>query len=122
LPVVEKGITNASSVYDSEQEIVLINRELNIPKKSQLFFIGKDNIGRTRESNKLELVEKYKLNDLYKIHFVNLKDVEKYRSIWLKKEEEKFNKKIEIGKQDLEIKKSQVTYNLIDYFFSPHIQ
>jgi hypothetical protein len=121
LPVVEKGITNASSVYDSEQEIVLINRELNIPKKSQLFFIGKDNLGRTRESNKLELIEKYKLNDLYKIHFVNLKDVEKYRSIWLKKEEERFNNKLEQGRLQLELKKEQVLNELLNYFLEKSI-
>jgi hypothetical protein len=57
LPLVEKGVTNASKIYESEQEIVLTNRELNIPKNSQLFFIGKDELGRNRESNLDELIE-----------------------------------------------------------------
>jgi 8-oxo-dGTP pyrophosphatase MutT (NUDIX family) len=121
LPFVEKGIVRAGSIYDSEQEIVLTNRELNIPKNSQLFFIGKDNLGRTRESNKLELIEKYKLKDLYKIHFVDLKDVEKYRSIWLKKEEEKFNKNLEIGKAGLELKKEQVVNEILNIFLEKSI-
>ena len=116
LPFVEKGVVRAGSIYDSEQEIVLTNRELNIPKNSQLFFIGKDNIGRTRESNKLELIEKYKFKDLYKIHFVDLKDVEKYRAIRLKKEEEKFNKNLETGKAGLELKKEQVVNEILNDF------
>ena len=121
LPVVEKGITNASRVYDSEQEIVLNNRELNIPKNSQLFFIGKDEVGRERESNRDDLIEKYNLKELYKVYFVDRQQIQKYRDFWLKKEEEKFNQKIETGKQDLEIKKSQVTDNLIDYFIQHSI-
>jgi len=121
LPVVEKGITNASRVYYSEQEIVLNNRELNIPKNSQLFFIGKDEVGRKRESNRDELIEKYNLKELYKVYFVDRQQIQKYRDFWLKKEEEKFNQKIETGKQDLEIKKSQVTDNLIDYFIQHSI-
>ncbi len=121
LPVVEKGITNASRVYDSEQEIVLNNRELNIPKNSQLFFIGKDEVGRERESNRDELIEKYNLKELYKLFFIDRQQIQKYRDFWLKKEEEKFNQKIETGKQDLEIKKSQVTDNLIDYFIQHSI-
>lgn len=121
LPVVEKGITNASSIYDSEQEIVLNNRELNIPKNSQLFFIGKDEVGRERESNRNEFIEKYNLKELYKVYFVDAQQIQKYRDIWVKKEEKKFNQKIETGKQDLEIKKSQVTNNLIDYFIQHSI-
>lgn len=121
LPIVEKGITNASSVYDSEQEIVLNNRKLNVPKNSQLFFVGKDEVGNKRESNKDELIEKYNLKELYKVYFVNAKEIQKYRDFWLKKEEEKFNQKIETGKQDLEIKKRQVTDNLIDYFIQNSI-
>jgi len=121
LPIVEKGITNASSVYDSEQEIVLNNRKLNVPKNSQLFFVGKDEVGNKRESNKDELIEKYDLKELYKVYFVNAKEIQKYRDFWIKKEEEKFNKKIETGKQDLEIKKSQVTNQLIDYFIQHSI-
>ena len=121
LPIVEKGITNASSVYDSEQEIVLNNRKLNVPKNSQLFFVGKDELGNKRESNKDELIEKYNLKELYKVYFVNAKEIQKYRDFWLKKEEEKFNQKIETGKQNLEIKKSQVTNQLIDYFIQHSI-
>ena len=121
LPIVEKGVTNASKIYESEQEIVLTNRELNIPKNSQLFFVGKDELGNKRESNKDELIEKYNLKELYKVYFVNAKEIQKYRDFWLKKEEEKFNKKIETGKQDLEIKKSQVTNQLIDYFIQHSI-
>jgi hypothetical protein len=121
LPIVEKGITNASSIYDTEQEIVLTNRILNIPKNSQLFFVAKDEVGNKRESNKDELIEKYNLKELYKIYFVDAQQIQKYRGFWLKKEEEKFNQKIETGKQDLEIKKRQVTDNLIDYFIQNSI-
>lgn len=116
LPVVEKGITNASSIYESEQEIVLINRELNIPKNSQLFFVGKDEVGNDRESNKDELIEKYNLKELYKVYFVDRKEIQKYRDLWLKKEDEKFNKKLEQGREQLELKKEQVVEELLDYF------
>ena len=104
LPVIEKGVTNASSIYDSEQEILLINRELNIPKNSQLFFIAKDEVGNTRESNRDELIEKYNLKELYKVYFVDRKEIQKYRDFWVKKEEEKFNNKLEQGRKELELK------------------
>ncbi len=116
LPIVEKGIIKASSIYDSEQEIVLINRELNIPKNSQLFFVGKDEFGNESESNRLELIEKYNLKQLYKIYFVDRQQIQKYRDFWLKKEEEKFNKKLEQGREELEFKKDQVVQELLDYF------
>lgn len=118
LPLVEKGITNASKIYESEQEIVLTNRELNIPKNSQLFFIKKNEVGKIPESNQLELIEKYNLKELYKVYFVDRKELEKYRSIWLKKEEEKFNKNLEQGIEDLEIKKKQVTHELLTLFLN----
>lgn len=85
LPVVEKGITNASSVYDSEQEIVLNNLELNIPKNSQLFFIGKDDYDKLRESNLTEQINQFNLSDKYRIHFIDSRELIKYRTIWLKK-------------------------------------
>jgi len=121
LPIVEKGITNASSVYDSEQEIVLTNRELNIPKNSQLFFVDKDEVGRVKESNKDELIQKYNLKELYKIYFVDRQQIQKYRDFWVKKEEEKFNKKLEKGREDLEFKKEQVLDELINYFLEKSI-
>ena len=121
LPIVEKGITNASSVYYSEQEIVLTNRELNIPKNSQLFFVGKNELGVINESNLLELIEKYELKSLYKINFINRKEIEKYRAIWLKKEEEKFNIKLETGKESLELKKEQVVNEILNTFIDKSI-
>jgi hypothetical protein len=116
LPIVEKGITNASRIYESEQEIVLTNLELNIPKNSQLFFIGKNELGEDTESNKFELIEQYDLKDLYKVYFVDRKDIEKYRSIWLKKEEEKFNKRLQKGQEELELKKDRVVQELLSIF------
>ena len=121
LPIVEKGISRASSIYDSEQEIVLINRELNIPKNSQLFFINKDEVGRVKQSNKDELIEKYNLKELYKIYFVDRQQIQKYRDFWVKKEEEKFNKKLEKGREDLEFKKEQVLNELLNYFLEKSI-
>ena len=121
LPIVEKGITNASSIYDSEQEIVLTNRILNIPKNSQLFFVGKDEVGNKRESNKDELIEKYNLKELYKVYFVDAQQIQKYRGFWLKKEEEKFNKKEEKGRKKLELKKEQVLDELLNYFLENSI-
>jgi 8-oxo-dGTP pyrophosphatase MutT (NUDIX family) len=121
LPIVEKGITNASKIYESEQEVVLKNRELNIPKKSQLFFIGKNELGNDTKSNKLEIIEKYELKDLYKIHFVDRQELEKYRSIWRKKEEEKFKNQLEKGREELELKKEQVLDELLNYFLEKSI-
>ena len=120
-PLVEKGIVNASKVFESEQEIILKNRKLVLPKESQLFFIRKDEIGRTRTSNQLELIKKYELKDLYKVYFVDRQDVEKYRIIWKKKDLEKKQIQYEKNKQNLEIKKSQVTNQLIDYFIQHSI-
>lgn len=121
LPIVEKGITNASRVYESEQEIVLTNRKLNIPKNSQLFFVGKDEVGRERESNRDELIKKYNLKQLYKVYFVDRQQIQKYRDIWFKKQEEKFKGDIEKGRQDLELKKEQVLYELLNYFLEKSI-
>jgi 8-oxo-dGTP pyrophosphatase MutT (NUDIX family) len=115
LPIVEKGIIKAGKIYESEQEIVLTNKELNIPKKSQLFFIKKNELN-TNDNDRDIYIEKYKLKDLYKVYFVALKEIEKYRSIWLKKEEEKFNKNLEQGRQDLELKKDQVVNELLSLF------
>lgn len=121
LPLVEKGITNASKIYESEQEIVLTNRELNIPKKSQLFFIAKDEVGRNRESNRDELIQKYNLKELYKVYFVDRQELQKYRGFWLKKEEEKFKGNIEKGREYLELKKEQVLDELLNYFLEKSI-
>ena len=121
LPIVEKGITNASKIYESEHEIVLINRELNIPKKSQLFFIAKDEVGQNRDSNRDELIQKYNLKELYKVYFVDRKEIQKYRDFWVKKEEEKFKNIIEKGREDLELKKEQVLDELLNYFLEKSI-
>jgi len=121
LPLVEKGITNASKIYESEQEIVLTNRELNIPKKSQLFFIAKDEVGQNRQSNRDELIQKYNLKQLYKVYFVDRQELQKYRGFWLKKEEEKFKVNIEKGREDLELKKQQILDELLNYFLEKSI-
>ena len=71
LPIVEKGIVNASRVFESEQEIILKNRKLVLPKESQLFFIRKDEIGRTSTSNQLELIKKYDLSS-FEVFFLGI--------------------------------------------------
>jgi hypothetical protein len=121
LPIVEKGITNASKIYESEQEIVLTNRRLSIPKKSQLFFIAKDELGRDTDNNRDELIKKYNLKELYKVYFVDRQEIQKYRDKWLKKEEEKFNQKFTKGLEDLELKKQQVVEELLNLFLNKSI-
>ena len=121
LPIVEKGITNASKIYESEQEIVLTNRRLSIPKKSQLFFIAKDELGRGTDNNRDELIKKYNLKELYKVYFVDRQEIQKYRDKWLKKEEEKFNQKFTKGLEDLELKKQQVVEELLNLFLNKSI-
>jgi hypothetical protein len=121
LPIVEKGIVNASRVFESEQEIILKNRKLVLPKESQLFFIRKDEIGRTRTSNQLDLIKKYELKDLYKVYFVDRQDVEKYRIIWNKKDTEKKQIQYEKGRKELEYKKEQVLDDLLNHFLEKSI-
>ena len=116
LPVIEKGVTNASKIYESEQEIFLTNRELNIPEESQFFFIGKDELNQVRQSNQRDLIEKYSLKELYKIYFVDRVELEKYRSLWYKKQDKIFQNNLEKGKEQLELKKDQVLEEIFDYF------
>jgi 8-oxo-dGTP pyrophosphatase MutT (NUDIX family) len=121
LPIVEKGITNASRVYESEQEIVLTNKQLNIPKNSQLFFIAINESDSNDKSNRNEYIEQYGLKDLYKVYFVNRVDLEKYRSIWLNKSQENFDKKLGQGRQELELKKQEVGKQLLYMFLDKSI-
>jgi 8-oxo-dGTP pyrophosphatase MutT (NUDIX family) len=118
LPLVELGIINAGRIWESEQEIILKNRTLVLPKQSQLFFINKDEIGRVRASNQLKLVDKYKLKDLYKVYFVDRQDVEKYRTIWKKKYYQEKELQYEKSKYDLELKKDQVVNELFGIFIN----
>jgi hypothetical protein len=62
------------------------------------------------------LIEKYNLKELYRVYFVDRQQIQKYRDIWLKKEEGKFNNKLEKGRKELELKKEQVVQELLDYF------
>jgi 8-oxo-dGTP pyrophosphatase MutT (NUDIX family) len=118
LPLVELGIINAGRIWESEQEIIVKNRTLVLPKQSQLFFINKDEIGRLRASNQLDLVDKYKLKDLYKVYFVDRQDVEKYRTIWKKKYYQEKELQYEKSKYDLELKKDQVVNELFSIFIN----
>jgi 8-oxo-dGTP pyrophosphatase MutT (NUDIX family) len=118
LPVIEKGVTNASKIYESEQEIFLTNRELNIPEESQLFFIGKDELNQIRQSNQRDLIEKYNLKELYKIYFVDRVELEKYRSLWYKKQDKIFQNNLEKGKEALELKKDQVLEEIFEYYLN----
>jgi hypothetical protein len=116
LPVIEKGVTNASKIYESEQEIFLTNRELNIPEESQLFFIGKNELNQIRQSNQRDLIEKYNLKEIYKIYFVDRVELEKYRSLWYKKQDKIFQNNLEKGKEALELKKDQVLEEILEYY------
>ena len=61
------------------------------------------------------------LNLEYKIYFVDRQQIQKYRDFWVKKEEEKFNKKLEKGREDLELKKEQVVNEILNIFLEKSI-
>jgi len=111
LPIVEKGVVKAGQTYKDEQEIMLNNKSLKIPKNSQLFFKIQGS-----DSNLLKLIDKYELKSIYSINFVSQKDLDKYRSKIDKKREELFNQKIKLGKDNLFIKKNEVISELLKYF------
>ena len=125
LPIVEKGVIKAGQTYKDEQEIMLKNKSLKIPKNSQLFFkivdsqfLEKNNVEEllSSNSNLLKLIDKYDLKSIYSINFVTEKDLGKYRSKIDKKREELFNEKIKLGKDNLFIKKNEVIKELLKYF------
>lgn len=113
LPIVSKGITYASKIYESEQEVIMLDKKLNIPENSQLFFIKKQN-----ESNLTQLIDEYNLSDKYRINFVEQKDLERFRTKFNEKEQVRFEEKKSSGIAKLEIKKNEVLANLLDYFIN----
>ena len=112
LPFVIEMIKSAGNVYKSEQEIYLNNKTLNIPKDSQLFFKKE----KDQKSNLLELIDKYKLNEKYRIYFVQYKDIERYSLLASQKRINKAQEKFDSDKKELEIKKDAVVLELL-YFF-----
>ncbi len=130
LPIVEKGVIKAGQTYKDEQEIMLNNKSLKIPKNSQLFFkiigsqfLEKNNVEEllSSNSNLLKLIDKYDLKSIYSINFVSQKDLDKYRSKIDKKRDELFNQKLKLNKDNLFIKKNEIIIELLNYFLDKNI-
>jgi len=116
LPSVENGIKYSSKIYESEQEIMLLDRKLNIPNKSQLFFKTIE-----RNSNFDELMESYKLSNRYKIFFVNPTDLERFRIKFNKEQEKIFADRNANAMLSLEDKKRKVLQELLQIFLNQNI-
>jgi len=130
LPIVEKGVIKAGQTYKDEQEIILDNKSLKIPKNSQLFFkivgsqfLEKNNVEKLLNSNSnlLKLIDEYDLKSIYSVNFVSQKDLDKYRSKIDKKREEIFNEKLKLNKDNLFIKKNEIISELLKYFLDENI-
>jgi hypothetical protein len=111
LPSVENGIKYSSKIFESEQEIMLLDRKLNIPKNSQLFF---KIIERNSDFN--ELIENYKLSNRYKIFFVNPTDLERFRTKFNEKQQKIYSDRNVNAMLSLEDKKNQVLQDLLKKF------
>jgi hypothetical protein len=116
LPSVENGIKYSSKIYESEQEIMLLDTKLNIPNKSQLFFKTLE-----RNSNFDELMESYKLKNRYKIFFVNPTDLERFRIKFNQEQEKIFADRNANAMLSLEDKKRKVLQELLQIFLNQNI-
>ena len=67
------------------------------------------------KSNLSELIEKYLLEEKYRIHFVRHKDIQKYSLIASKKRDEQELKNIELEKESLEINLNKSIKNYDEY-------
>jgi len=111
LPSVENGIIYSSKIYESEQEIILLDRKLNIPKGSQLFFKNQTSL-----NNLDDLIKSYYLDSRYKIYSVDNADLEKFKAKWFAKQEQVFKDRIYKATMDLEEKKNEVLQDLLKKF------
>ena len=123
LPIVERGVIKTGQLYEDEQEIILNDKVLKIPKKSQLFFKfqhseNSDKKDINYNSNIYELIDKYKLKSIYSVNFISQKDLNKYREKINKKRNVISFNKINSEKNSLEIKKNKVINELLDYFLT----
>jgi 8-oxo-dGTP pyrophosphatase MutT (NUDIX family) len=119
-PIVYKALIKAGSTYTDEEEIIINNRVLNIPDDSQLFFVEKE------KSNQIELIDKYKLKDTYRVSFVKQQNIDRFRGQIDKKRSEYFTQKREANikalqekaKEVLTVLLQEIKQHISDYFYS----
>jgi len=97
---IERGILYSAGIYKNESEWILKDKTLNIPTGSQLFFVigGYEN---TKEKL-MEMIKGYGLDKIYKINFINQKNLDRLQSKRFSDESNIYKEQFESSKKGVE--------------------
>jgi hypothetical protein len=114
--IIEKGIVSAIRIYRTENEWIINDQNLVLPVNTQLFFV----LGETKNLKEtyLQLIEKYNLNETYKIGFIKQKDVEKFRNVYNADAEKRFQENLKISRNKVEKKISEAISQVFDEIYA----
>ncbi len=112
-PIVMKGLLKAGSTYTDEAEVIINNKLLNLPNKTQLFFKKED----FENSDLQDLIDKYELEKTYRVYSIKSQYIKEYQDKLLVSRTKRDIAKWELGKEQLEIKKELVLNDLQKLFF-----
>jgi 8-oxo-dGTP pyrophosphatase MutT (NUDIX family) len=112
-PIIMKGLIKAGSTYTDEAEVIINNKLLNLPNKTQLFFKKED----FENSDLQDLIDKYELEKTYRVYSIKSQYIKEYQDKLLVSRTKRDISKWELGKEQLEIKKELVLNDLQKLFF-----
>lgn len=113
--IVRKGIERAGAIYGDESEWIIKNQTLVIPNNTQLFFVNKNFHNYEEKIN--EYVKKYNLHKNYKIHFVNQKDIDRFRQNLDAKTEKRYKEEFQKQKSEVDKKIAQALIDVNNQLF-----
>lgn len=111
-PIIERGVLEAAKIFIEESEWVLKNKSLVVPKNSQLIF--KLNSYKNMKAEFEKVISEYSLRDIYKVFYVNQKDLDKFRSIRYKIKEQKFANELKKLKASVDKKISNALVDILN--------
>lgn len=127
LDTIKKGIVSAGLIFEDESEWVLNDEILHIPTNSQVFFKKLDYLNEMETYQ--NLIQKFSLQEKYKIYFVQSKYLSKLQSQRFGAKEKKYKNKLEgiqkrvdkkIGNALVEIENEML--EIFEYHFSEAIK